>query len=30
MITPKASLAVSFSTPQGSGDTEQSSLQTVL
>lgn len=29
MITPEASLVVSFSTPQGSGDTEQSSLRTV-
>ena len=29
MVTPEASLAVSLTTPQGSGDTEQSSLRTV-
>ena len=29
-MTPEASLAVSLTTPQGSGDTEQSSLRTVL
>ena len=29
MITPEVSLAVSLTTPQGSGDTEQSSLRTV-
>jgi hypothetical protein len=28
-MTPEASLAVSLTTPQGSGDTEQSSLRTV-
>src|SRR5882757_5445759 len=29
IMTPEASLVVSFTTPQGSGDTEQSSLRTV-
>ena len=29
MVTPEASLAVSLTTPQGSGDMEQSSLRTV-